>query len=78
MSDEYPPLLGGVNLSYARTVAWDLVSHKTVEMTKELRKSGGELILDMISELTTLRNSVIMKQVRIDELERRAKDVGTS
>jgi hypothetical protein len=75
MSEEYPPLLGGVDLSYARSIAWDLVSHKTVDMTKELRKTGGELILDMISELTTLRNSVMMKQVRIDTLEERLKNV---
>lgn len=73
MQDFYPPLLGGINLSYGRAIAWDLVSHKTVEMTKELRKSGGELMLDMISELTTLRNSLIMRQVRIDELEKRLK-----
>ena len=46
----------------------------TLNMTKELRKTGGELILDMISELTTLRNSVMMKQVRIDTLEERLKN----
>ena len=71
VADSYPPLLGGVDLSYARAIAWDLVSHKTVEMSKELRKSGGELILDMISELTTLRNSAMMRQIRIDKLEER-------
>ena len=73
IQDYYPPLRDGVNLSYARAIAWDLCSHKIVEMTKDLREIGGELILDMVSELTTLRNSLIMRQVRIDELEKRLK-----
>ena len=69
IQDYYPPLVGGVNLSHARAIAWDLCSHKIVEMTKDLREIGGELILDMVSELTTLRNTAMMRQIRIDKLE---------
>ena len=74
MQDYYPPLRDGINLSFARAIAWDLLSVKIVEATKDLRETSGELMLDMISELTTLRNSVIMKQLRIDAFEERLKN----
>lgn len=63
-----PPLLGGVNLSRCRDLAWDTRSYKTVEATKELRSETGEMMLDMIAELILLRNTRVMLQVHSDQL----------